>query len=378
MAEKISYPLRLKSQGIQTVDKAALISTPQGLQAPYTGEKDSVLAAAREALIARNYVLVPSASAGVMTGQSTAMSGDQAAATKHATITVTDNTITLLADDGADLFERIKSELNWQSSWPPISIFSVTIGLLLCFLYICTYYVRLGFGPLNWIVSLAVAGGGAFYAVKGVQYMVFDGQSAWFFSLFLAGFANIMGSINYLTTVVKLRCPGMTMFRMPLSVWAMFITSIMVLLATPVLAATLFMNLLDHHRLTSFFLPYNWSYNGGMQNVSGGGYPLLHQHLFWFYSHPAVYIMILPAMGMVSDVIAVNSRKPVFGYRPMIYALASIAFLGFIVWAHHMFQSGIESDARNHVRHQHVLHRRPVGHQDLQLDGHALGRQHPL
>jgi cytochrome c oxidase subunit 1 len=133
----------------------------------------------------------------------------------------------------------------------------------------------------------------------------------------------------------------MTMFRMPLSVWALFITSIMVLLATPVLAAALFLNLLDHHRLTSFFLPYNWTLNSSMQSSSGGGYPLLHQHLFWFYSHPAVYIMILPAMGMVSDILAVNSRKPVFGYRPMVYALSAIAFLGFIVWAHHMFQSGL-------------------------------------
>jgi cytochrome c oxidase subunit 1 len=182
---------------------------------------------------------------------------------------------------------------------------------------------------------------GAYYTCKFVQYLVFDGQSAWFLSLFLLGFSSIMGAVNYLTTVVKLRSPGMTMFRMPLSVWALFITSVMVLLATPVLAATLFLNLLDHHRLTSFFLPYNWAVNQGLQSASGGGFPLLHQHLFWFYSHPAVYIMILPAMGMVSDVIATNARKAIFGYRPMIYALSSIAFLGFIVWAHHMFQSGL-------------------------------------
>jgi len=108
-----------------------------------------------------------------------------------------------------------------------------------------------------------------------------------------------------------------------------------------VLASLLLMNLLEHHRLTSFFLPVGWIDNNAVSSISGGGYPLLHQHLFWFYSHPAVYIMILPAMGMTSDILAVFSRKPVFGYRPMVYALAGIAFLGFIVWAHHMFQSGM-------------------------------------
>lgn len=130
---------------------------------------------------------------------------------------------------------------------------------------------------------------------------------------------------------------------MPLSVWSLFITSLIVLLATPVLAASLFINLLDHHRFTTFFLPFNWTVSGQIQpDVAGGGYPILHQHLFWFYSHPAVYIMILPAMGMVSDVIAVFARKPIFGYKPMVYAMGGIAFLGFIVWAHHMFQSGMQ------------------------------------
>jgi cytochrome c oxidase subunit 1 len=144
----------------------------------------------------------------------------------------------------------------------------------------------------------------------------------------------------------------MTMFRLPLSVWSLFITSLLVLLATPVLASALLLNLLDHHRLTSFFIPTNWTVSNAIQKVAfagnesitaGGGYPILHQHLFWFYSHPAVYIMILPAMGMVSDIISVFSRKPIFGYRPMVYALAGIAFLGFIVWAHHMFQSGMNA-----------------------------------
>jgi cytochrome c oxidase subunit 1 len=143
----------------------------------------------------------------------------------------------------------------------------------------------------------------------------------------------------------------MTMFRMPLSTWSLFITSILVLLATPVLASTLLMNLLDHQvimysgqllRLTSFFEPFNHIIPANtIDSNSGGGFAILHQHLFWFYSHPAVYIMILPAMGMVSDILSCFARKPIFGYRPMVYAIAGIAFLGFIVWAHHMFQSGM-------------------------------------
>src|SRR6185436_3118716 len=166
------------------------------------------------------------------------------------------------------------------------------------------------------------------------------------------GFSSLMGAVNYLTTIIKLRCPGMTMFRMPLSVWSLFITSLLVLLATPVLAASLLMNVVGHQqvsaaiagssvRAASFFTPYNWTLTNTIQGVAGGGYPILHQHLFWFYSHPAVYIMILPAMGMVSDILPVFARKPIFGYRPMVYALTGIAFLGFIVWAHHMFQSGM-------------------------------------
>src|SRR6185436_335314 len=136
-------------------------------------------------------------------------------------------------------------------------------------------------GIIGTIISLI----GAFFVVKGIQWAAFDGQSCWFLSIIWLGFSSLMGAINYLTTIVKLRCPGMTMFRMPLSVWSLFITSMLVLLATPVLASALSLNLLDHHRLTSFFLPTNWVLSNQAQvEVAGGGYPILHQHLFWFYS----------------------------------------------------------------------------------------------
>jgi cytochrome c oxidase subunit 1 len=167
------------------------------------------------------------------------------------------------------------------------------------------------------------------------------GQTLWCISLILVGTSSILGAINYLTTIIKLRAPGMTMFRLPLSVWALFITAILILFGTPVLTSALGMLLFDRHLGTSFFLPAGLIVSDTPVGNTGGGQPLLWQHLFWFYSHPAVYIMILPAMGMASDVLSVFSRKPIFGYFPMVFSMVGIAGLGFIVWAHHMFQSGM-------------------------------------
>ena len=167
-----------------------------------------------------------------------------------------------------------------------------------------------------------------------------NGQTFWLMALLFAGVSSLMGSINYITTIVMLRAPGMRMFRMPMTVWAMFITAILQAFALPVLTSALIMQTLDRIVGTNFFSPVGWTVANAPPVVGGGG-PLLYQHLFWFYSHPAVYIMILPAMGMVSDIIATFSRKPLFGYKPMVLAIAGIAGLGFIVWGHHMFQSGM-------------------------------------
>jgi cytochrome c oxidase subunit I len=167
-----------------------------------------------------------------------------------------------------------------------------------------------------------------------------NGQTFWLLALLFAGISSLLGSINYITTIVMLRAPGMKMFRMPMTVWAMFITAILQAFALPVLTSALIMQTLDRIVGTNFFSPVGWTVANAPPVVGGGG-PLLFQHLFWFYSHPAVYIMILPAMGMVSDIIATFSRKPLFGYKPMVLAIAGIAGLGFIVWGHHMFQSGM-------------------------------------
>jgi len=167
-----------------------------------------------------------------------------------------------------------------------------------------------------------------------------NGQTWWLIALLFAGISSLMGSINYITTIIMLRAPGMTMFRMPMSVWALFITAILQAFALPVLTSALVMQLLDRTAGTNFFSPVGWTV-GNAPPVVGGGQTLMWQHLFWFYSHPAVYIMILPAMGFVSDIISTFSRKPLFGYKPMVFAIAGIAGLGFIVWGHHMFQSGM-------------------------------------
>ncbi len=165
-------------------------------------------------------------------------------------------------------------------------------------------------------------------------------QNLWLIGLVFVGVSSMLGSINYMTTILQMRAPGMTMFRLPMTVWSLFVTAILQAFALPVLTAALLMQLSDRVLQTGFFTPENISVNNAAA-VSGGGQALLWQHLFWFYSHPAVYIMILPAMGMVSDIISCFSRKPLFGYRPMVYAICAIAGLGFIVWGHHMFVSGM-------------------------------------
>jgi len=166
------------------------------------------------------------------------------------------------------------------------------------------------------------------------------GQTLWLLGVTFVGISSMLGSVNYLTTIIQMRAPGMTMFRLPMTIWAMFITAILQAFALPVLTAAGFMQLGDRLIGTGFFLAEGATANNSAA-ASGGGQPLLWQHLFWFYSHPAVYIMILPAMGMVSDIIACFARKPLFGYKPMVYSISGIAGLGFIVWGHHMFISGM-------------------------------------
>ncbi|MGH7874499.1 MAG: cytochrome c oxidase subunit I [Candidatus Binatia bacterium] len=207
-------------------------------------------------------------------------------------------------------------------AFPKLNLLSFWVGAIATVLMLSSFLVPGGPAAGGW-TSYAPLSARAQYT--GVEW----GQNLWIMSLLVLGVSSLMGSINYITTIINMRAPGMTYFRLPLTVWSLFITAILLLLALPVLTAALAMLLFDRTVGTSFFLP------------EGGGEPLLWQHMFWFFGHPEVYILVLPAMGVTSDILSTFSRKPIFGYHAMAFSMIAIAFLSWIVWGHHMFISGM-------------------------------------
>ncbi len=173
------------------------------------------------------------------------------------------------------------------------------------------------------------------------QAAPFWGQTLWLLGMVFLITSSLLGSINIITTIVQLRVPGLDFFRLPFFTWAQLVTSFLLLLAFPPLEAAAVLQLMDRVAGTSFFLPSGLVFSGVPQEISGGGNPLLWQHLFWFLAHPEVYVLILPGMGIVAEVIANNTRKPLWGYRSLVYSSLFLGFMSFVVWAHHMFITGM-------------------------------------
>jgi cytochrome c oxidase subunit I len=193
----------------------------------------------------------------------------------------------------------------------------------------------------------AAAGGWTLYPPLSIQAGI--GMDMMIFAIHIMGASSIMGSINIITTILNMRAPGMTMMKMPMFCWTWLITAFLLIASMPVLAGAITMLLTDRHFGTSFF------------NAAGGGDPVMFQHIFWFFGHPEVYIIALPAFGVVSQVIPAFSRKPLFGYHSMVYATASIAILSFIVWAHHMYTTGIPAAGQLYFMYATMLIAVPTG-----------------
>src|SRR5512141_2696900 len=199
-------------------------------------------------------------------------------------------------------------------------------------------------GAILIIWSFFITGGaaqGGWTSYAPLSAVMPRGQTIWLISLLVLGISSLLTAVNFITTIINLRAPGMTFFRMPLTVWALFITAVLLLLALPVLSGAMIMLLFDRVLGTTFLLPKGLVVSGQPSTNSGCGQPLLWPHLFCFFVQPDVYIMIFPPMAITSEVLPVFSRKPIFGYRAMAYSIMGIAGLGFIVWGHHMFQSGM-------------------------------------
>ncbi len=207
-------------------------------------------------------------------------------------------------------------------AFPRLNMLSIWMAFLSGAVMLAGFFVPQGHAASGWTAYAPLS---AVPAYTGVNW----GQNLWLISLFILTLSSLMGAINYITTVINMRAPGMTFFRMPLVVWSLFITAILLLLALPVLMSATAMLLFDRTLGTHWFLP------------EGGGEPLLWQHLFWFFGHPEVYILILPAMGAASEILPVFARKPIFGYHAMVYSMLAICFLSWIVYGHHMFVSGM-------------------------------------
>ena len=199
-------------------------------------------------------------------------------------------------------------------------------------------------GGVIMLVSFFLPGGAAnsgWTSYPPLSVIATTGQTFWLLGMVFLITSSLLGSINIIVTIIQLRAPGLTWMKLPFFVWAQFVTSFLLVLAFPPLEAAGFFQLMDRVFDTSFFLPSGLVVGGEALDVSGGGSPLLWQHLFWFLAHPEVYVLILPGMGVIAEIIANNTRKPIWGYKSLVYSVVFLGFMSFIVWAHHMFMTGM-------------------------------------
>ena len=213
-------------------------------------------------------------------------------------------------------------------AFPRINMASYHVYLMGGIIMLVSFFVPGGAAQAGWTsyspLATTIQTNGQIFLLTGLVFLITS---------------SLLGAVNFLATIIQLRAPGMTWMRLPFFVWAQFVTGFLLLLAFPPLEAAGIMQLMDKLAHTSFFLPTGLSVAGG--HISGGGNPLLWQHLFWFLGHPEVYVLILPAMGIVAEVIANNTRKPIWGYKSLVYSSLVIGFVSFIVWAHHMYMTGM-------------------------------------
>src|SRR5450432_3341636 len=214
-------------------------------------------------------------------------------------------------------------------AFPRLNLVSYWVFLPGCILMMCGFFVQGGAAQSGWT------------SYPPLSDIATTGQTVWLLAMVLIITSSLLGSINFIVTIVQMRAKGLTFWRLPFFVHAQLVTSFLLLLAFPPLEAASVLQLMDRVAGTSFFLPSGLVISGEVLKVAGGGNPLLWQHLFWFLAHPEVYVLILPALGIVAEVIANNTRKPLWGYRLLVYSVIFLGFMSFVVWAHHMFMTGM-------------------------------------
>ena len=223
-------------------------------------------------------------------------------------------------------------------TFPRINMASYWCFFISCVIMMLSFVVPGGAAKSGWTSYPPLAG----IADMGAGYHpFFNGQTLWLVGMTFNITASLLGSVNFLATIIQLRAPGMTWMRLPFFVWAQFVTAFLLLLAFPPLEAAGIFQIMDRVFGTSFFMPTGLVVNQQLTEWSGGGSPMLWQHLFWFLAHPEVYVLILPGLGIIAEVVANNTRKPIYGFKAMVGAILVLAFLSFIVWAHHMYMTGM-------------------------------------